>query len=197
VTVVAFVYVAAGVDPPQDAASFDFTAGAAQDFALVAVALLVARSTGRASARQFGFRRFRLSAFGWALLALISYFILSAVYSVIVHPKQDDLLEQLGADRGTLLAVVSGVFVIGIAPVVEEFFFRGFLYQSLRTRLGVIGGAVTSGLIFGAVHLKLEFLVPLAILGILLALLFQKTNSLWPCILVHALNNALVFAVTL
>jgi membrane protease YdiL (CAAX protease family) len=51
--------------------------------------------------------------------------------------------------------------------------------------------------VFGAIHFKPAFLVPLAILGMVLALLFQKTNSLWPCILVHALNNALAFAVTL
>ena len=92
---------------------------------------------------------------------------------------------------------MTGVFVIGVAPVVEEFFFRGFLYQSLRTRLGVSGGAVVSGLIFGAIHFKLEYLVPLAILGTALALLFQKTGSLWPCIIVHAANNALAFAVNL
>jgi membrane protease YdiL (CAAX protease family) len=89
------------------------------------------------------------------------------------------------------------VFVIGVAPPVEEFFFRGFLYQSLRTRLGVLGGAVVSGLIFGAIHFKPEFLIPLASLGFLLAWLFEKTGSLWPCIAVHAINNTLAFAVLL
>ena len=52
-------------------------------------------------------------------------------------------------------------------------------------------------MIFGAIHFKPEFLVPLAILGTILALLFEKTGSLWPCILVHALNNGLAFAVSL
>ena len=51
--------------------------------------------------------------------------------------------------------------------------------------------AIVSGLIFGAIHLKLEYLVPLAILGTALALLFQKTGSLWPCIMRPRANNAL------
>jgi membrane protease YdiL (CAAX protease family) len=196
-TIVAVAYVAVGVDDPENAASFNFAAIAVQSIAFVFAALLMADRLGRPTARQFGFRPFKPSALGWALLGMIAYFVLSAIYVAIAQPPQDDLPQELGADQSTALAVLTGVFVIGIAPPVEEFFFRGFLYQSLRTRTGIVGGAVISGLIFGAIHLKPEFLVPLAILGTILALLFQKTNSLWPCIFVHAANNALAFAVTL
>jgi membrane protease YdiL (CAAX protease family) len=194
--IVATIYVVLGFDDPQDSASFEFVAIAAQSAAFVGAALLMTERLGRPSARDFGFRPFKSSALGWAALAMVSYFLLSAVYVSIAQPPQDDLPQQLGADQSTALAVVTGVFVIGIAPVVEEFFFRGFLYQALRTRIGVIGGAVVSGLIFGAIHLKPEYLLPLAILGTALALLFEKTNSLWPCILIHALNNAIAFSVT-
>jgi membrane protease YdiL (CAAX protease family) len=194
--IVATIYVLLGYDDPQDSSSFEFVAIAAQSAAFVGAALLMTERLGRPSARDFGFRPFKSSALGWAVVAMLSYFLLSAVYVSIAHPPQDDLPQQLGADQSTALAVVTGVFVIGIAPVVEEFFFRGFLYQALRTRIGVIGGAVVSGLIFGGIHLKPEYLLPLAILGTALALLFEKTNSLWPCILVHALNNAIAFSVT-
>jgi uncharacterized protein len=191
---VALAFVAAGVENPDDSPGFDFAAIAVQSIAFVAVALAV---TGTPSPRAFGFRPFKPSALGWALAALVAYFVLSAIYIALVQPPQDDLPQQLGADNGTFLAVLTGVFVIAVAPPIEEFFFRGFLYQALRNRLGVWGGALLSGVIFGAIHFKPEFLVPLAILGTILALLFQKTNSLWPCILVHALNNTLAFAVTL
>jgi membrane protease YdiL (CAAX protease family) len=170
---------------------------AVQSLAFVGAALLMADRLGRPTARQFGFRPFRSSALGWALLAMAVYFVLSAIYIQLVQPPSDDLPQQLGAEKSTTLAILTGTFVIAVAPPVEEFFFRGFLYQALRTRLGVSGGAVTSGLIFGAVHFKPEFLVPLAILGTALAFLFQKTNSLWPCIFLHAANNAIAFSVTL
>ena len=77
-----------------------------------------------------------------------------------------------------------------MAPVVEEFFFRGFLYQSLRNSWGVVAGrARQRPAIFGAIHLELDNFVPLAILGMALALLFEKTGSLWPCIMLHALTT--------
>ena len=195
--IVAVVYLVLGIDNPEDTGSFNFVAIAVQSFAFVGAAILMADRLGRPTPRQFGFRPFAPSALGWALVAMVAYFVLSAIYIQIAHPPSDDLPQQLGADKSTTLAILAGVFVVAVAPPVEEFFFRGFLYQALRTRLGVSGGAVTSGLIFGAIHFKPEFLIPLAILGTALALLFQKTNSLWPCILVHAVNNAIAFSVTL
>ena len=181
----------------EDNPGFLFSSVAAQDLAFVAAALVVAAGVARPSAAQFGFRVFRPSALGWALLALVVYFVLSAVYVSLANPPADDLPQQLGADRSTTLAIITGIFVIVVAPPVEEFFFRGFLYQALRNRFGIVVAAVLSGFIFGAIHLKVEFLVPLAILGTVLALLFQKTNSLWPCILVHAANNSIALAVAL
>jgi CAAX protease family protein len=195
--IIAAVYLALGFDNPEDTSSFEFAAIAAQSFAFVAAAFMMTERLGKPDLRQFGFRPFNGSALGWAGVAMLAYFVLSAIYVSITQPPSDDLPQQLGADQSTTLAVVTGVFVVGVAPVVEEFFFRGFLYQSLRTRLGTSGGAIVSGLIFGAIHLKFEYLVPLAILGTALALLFQKTGSLWPCIIVHAANNALAFAVNL
>jgi membrane protease YdiL (CAAX protease family) len=195
--VIAIVFQAAGVEHPDDSSSFEFTAIAGQSLAFVAVALALTAGVAPPRARQFGFRPFRASALGWALLAFVVYLVLAAIYVELAQPPKDDLPQQLGADKSTALAVITGIFVIGVAPPVEEFFFRGFLYQSLRNRIGIRGAAPASALMWAGVHFKPEFLVPLAILGVALALLFEKTDSLWPCILVHALNNALAFSVTL
>jgi uncharacterized protein len=196
ITLIGAFYFAAGYDDPNDAASFDFVAIAAQSAALIGTALIITSRYGRPRARQFGFRRPAGSAFGWALATLAGYFVLAALYTWLASPPQDDLPQQLGADKSTALAIITGVFVIAVAPPVEEFFFRGFLYQSFRNRIGVAGGSILSGVIFGAIHGKPDYLVPLATLGILLALLFEKTDSIWPCIFVHAVNNALAFSVS-
>jgi membrane protease YdiL (CAAX protease family) len=197
VTLIGAFYIAAGFKDPEDASSFEFVAIAAQSLALVGVTIVATSKDGvRPRPQDFGFRRTNpSSAFGWAGLAFFGYFALAALYTLIVQPAKDDLPQQLGADKSTTLAIITAIFVVVVAPFVEEFFFRGFLYQSLRNRLGVGGGAVASGLIFGAIHFKLQFLVPLAVLGMILALLFQRTNSLWPCIALHALNNALALLV--
>jgi membrane protease YdiL (CAAX protease family) len=191
------LYLAIGYDSPDDAPSFEFAAIAAQSIAFVAAALVMTAQQGRPRARQFGFRPFEGSAMGWAITALVGFLVLQALYAVITNPSPDDLPQDLGADKSTTLAIITGFFVVGVAPPVEEFFFRGFLYQSLRNRIGVWGGAVASGLIFGAIHFKPEYLVPLAILGVILALLFEKTGSLWPCILLHSVYNGLAYTAAL
>jgi membrane protease YdiL (CAAX protease family) len=194
---IAAFYLVIGYDKPDDAPSFEFAAIAAQSAAFVGAALVMTAQEGPATARQFGFRPFKGSALGWAALALFGFLVLQAVYAVIANPSRDDLPQDLGADKSTTLAIVTGFFVVAVAPPVEEFFFRGFLYQSLRTRVGVWGGAAVSGLVFGAIHFKPEFLVPLAMLGVILALLFEKTGSLWPCILLHSLYNGLAYTAAL
>ena len=197
VMLVGAFYYAAGFDDPADAASFEFVAIAAQSVAMVGVTLALTSRNGRLRASRFGFRPSKGSAVRWSLAVLFGYFFLAYLYTLLASPPQDDLPQELGANESTTLAVITGIFVIGIAPVVEEFFFRGFLYQAFRNGVGVWGAAAASGLIFGVIHFKPEFFIPLAGLGVLLALLFEKTNSLWPCIAVHATNNALAFAVLL
>jgi membrane protease YdiL (CAAX protease family) len=190
-------YLMIGYDNPDDAPSFEFAAIAAQSAAFVGAALVMTSQAGRPTARQFGFRPFRGSAIGWATLALFGFLVLQAMDATITNPSPDDLPQDLGADKSTTLAIVTGFFVVAVAPLVEEFFFRGFLYQSLRGRIGILGGAVVSGLIFGAIHFKPEYLVPLAMLGVILVYLFEKTGSLWPCILLHSVYNGLAYTAAL
>jgi membrane protease YdiL (CAAX protease family) len=175
--------------------AFEFAAAFASDLALVGAAYFLTAEAGGPVAWRLGFRRFRASAFGWMFLAFVGYLVLVAIYTALFNPPQDDLPDQLGADESTLLAVVTGVFVIGIAPVVEETFFRGFLFQALRNSWGVWLAAPASAAIFSAIHLTPSKFAQLAILGVALAFVFHKTRSLWPCILLHALNNTLAFVV--
>jgi uncharacterized protein len=196
VLVIMIVYAVAGVGHINDNKSFGFIATLAGDFALVAAAWGITADGGRVDLSTFGFRRFKPSALGWVVVAFVGYLVLAGLYSELVNPPPDKLPDQLGANESTLLAVFTGIFVIAIAPFAEEFFFRGFLFQALRRSWGTWLGTIGSAVIFSAIHLAPDKFVQLAILGIALALLFNKTDSLWPCILLHALNNTLAFAVT-
>jgi membrane protease YdiL (CAAX protease family) len=173
--------------------AFEFAAAFASDFALVAAAYWLTSETGGSVPFKLGFRRFKPSALGWAALAFGVYLALATIYTVLFNPPKDDLPDQLGADESTLLAIVTGVFVIGVAPLVEETFFRGFLFQALRSSWGVWIAVPASAVIFSAIHLEPDKFVQLAILGMALAFVFHKTRSLWPCIILHALNNTLAF----
>lgn len=184
----AVAFTAAGVDKLEDDRAFMFVATFLGDLGLVAAALGTTANVARPTAQMFGLRRCRLGpAVGWSALAFISYIALTVVYTQLVNPPQDELPDQLGR------TVLTAVFVIGIAPLVEEFFFRGFLFQSLRNSWGPSRAMLASAVIFSAIHFDLDKFVPLAIFGVALAFVFHKTDSLWPCILMHALNNALAF----
>jgi membrane protease YdiL (CAAX protease family) len=84
-----------------------------------------------------------------------------------------------------------------VAPICEEFLFRGFIFTALREWRGTLAAAVLDGLLFGAVHIgsapALD-LVPLAGLGFGLCLLYRFSGSLYPGIVAHSLNNCLAFA---
>jgi membrane protease YdiL (CAAX protease family) len=190
-------FVAAGVDDPGGSHGFLLISTLVQDSAFVIAAYAVTAEGGPVSPATFGLRRFGPSAFGTMALAFGTYMVLSLAYGALVSPPCDKLPDDLGIHKSTLLAVLGGMFVIGVAPVAEEFFFRGFLFQALRRSWGVWIAAPASGLIFGAVHFAPDKLVPLAILGTALAFVFHRTRSLWPCILLHALNNTVAFIVLL
>ena len=84
------------------------------------------------------------------------------------------------------------------APIAEELFFRGFCFTALRARIGVAGGAIATGVDLRADPRGLgdaAFLVPLACFGAALCLLYHRTGSLLPCMVLHALNNSLALGV--
>ncbi len=85
--------------------------------------------------------------------------------------------------------IIVGTVVI-LAPLFEEFFFRGFLFQQFRSTLGTTHAILLSALVFAAVHLSIESFLPLFGLGVILGLVYHHTQSLWASILTHALWNA-------
>jgi membrane protease YdiL (CAAX protease family) len=86
------------------------------------------------------------------------------------------------------LAVVSLVI---IAPIVEEMVFRGLLFGALAGRLGVLGSAVITALLFGAVHGDPVLFPSLAAIGFISALAYAATGNLWVSIILHAGSNAI------
>ena len=53
----------------------------------------------------------------------------------MVQPDAEQTVAQdLGADEGTFGMIAAGFMVVCVAPVAEEFFFRGFFYRALRSR---------------------------------------------------------------
>lgn len=77
------------------------------------------------------------------------------------------------------------------APFAEELFFRGFFFQGLRQKYGWNRAALFSSLLFGAAHGQLAALLPTFLLGYVLAFIYQRSNSIWPGIILHFLINSM------
>jgi membrane protease YdiL (CAAX protease family) len=172
-----------------------------QDVGFVIAALFVARMARRPSARDFGlvptpFWR----AIGIVLGVYVAFYVFAGIWSQVLNiDEQSDLPDELGANRSTAALVAVIVLVCVMAPVCEEFLFRGLLFTSLRASAGMWPAALITGAVFGGIHVgssPVGLLVPLAVLGVGLCLIYAWTRSLYPCVGLHAVNNAIAFGVT-
>ncbi|MCB0083103.1 MAG: CPBP family intramembrane metalloprotease, partial [Caldilineaceae bacterium] len=84
------------------------------------------------------------------------------------------------------------VLIAVVAPLAEELFFRGMLYPVLRRRWSVAPAIVVNGLLFSAIHLIPPLLPGLFFVGMVLAWVRERSDSLIPCILLHAMQNGIV-----
>ena len=86
--------------------------------------------------------------------------------------------------------LVLAILVVSVmAPLAEETIFRGFVYGWLAKVMPVGFAIVISGAIFAALHGVLLLVIPLWAVGIVLALVYRGSNSLWPGAVVHSLFN--------
>ncbi|MCS7171972.1 MAG: CPBP family intramembrane metalloprotease [Armatimonadetes bacterium] len=91
------------------------------------------------------------------------------------------------SDPGGVVAFA--LLVAVLVPVAEETFFRGFVYPPLRRHYGARAAAWLSAVFFAAVHLQVVNFLPILLLGVVLAAVYERTGSLLPAVVVHAANN--------
>ena len=147
-----------------------------------------------------GFRKFDVQKGLLLALAITAIGIgISIGYEVLLEYLRWEDSSNIYApfDENALGMALFGITAVIAAPLAEEIFFRGFLFQGLGKRLKFAWAAIISAAIFAIGHFSLSGLVPIFILGLMLAWLFNKTKSIWPCIIVHAAYNsiALIFMI--
>lgn len=161
---------------------------------LLGVYLFAARRSGWAA---LGVRPAPAWAFMLAPVLLLTGLLLAASINLFITLALGREFEnpQIAAITGgrpltplELVAVL--VLVAGLVPLAEELLFRGMLYGLLRRRFGATVTILASAAIFAVLHLIPIIFPALFILGVLLALLRTWSKSVWPCIVLHALQNA-------
>ena len=138
---------------------------------------------------RLGFHKFKVSqAVKWVGIGIGSYLAFLFIYSQIIGtPKQDDFTGDFGP------IWIQGLLIVILAPISEEVCFRGLLFGGFRNRLPMWPAALIAGAVFGLLHATTGWsAVPaLIFFGLVLAVVYEKTESIWPPILIHMLNNAI------
>lgn len=118
----------------------------------------------------------------------------------LFHPLEDDVqpFTQMILEAGAPVEIaILCFFGVVLAPLSEELYFRGLLFPVLRKHIGLRGGILISGFIFGLMHFDPLRLLPLALGGMALAWLYQKTGSLYSAITAHGVWNGLMLLILL
>ena len=160
-----------------------------------------ALSDRRPTLASFGVRRTpALRALGWAALAYVGFWVAALIILVAFGQPEDQQLAQ-DIENEDAFAVLAGYAVLScfLAPIAEEFFFRGFMFRAIAERVHWIWAAVITGAVFGVIHAPgspAESVLVLGLFGVALCVLLWRTGSLIPCIMLHAFNNSISFGST-
>jgi uncharacterized protein len=171
------------------------TANAAAAIAGVGIVVVARRHLGAASVglRRVG-ARWLLAGVG---LGLVGWLLTRGVVLTYFWVSGDTTNPQAGlvnAAQGTRVQFALTLLVAGMAvPFGEELLYRGVLYTWLR-RWGIVIAASGSALVFGLTH-GLNVVFPATVLlGLLLALAYERSGSIWPGVVGHVVYNLLVFS---
>ncbi len=142
--------------------------------------------------RLLGLDRFRWTMLVEVIGALGLAYCGMMVWALILLPlgvqAQEPIIQLFGQGGWALLsALLVGALM---APVVEEVVFRGFLFGGLLRLFSPVTAVLSSAALFAAVHRQLFAFPVLFLLGVLLALLYYRSRSLWAPILLHFCINS-------
>ena len=129
----------------------------------------------------------------FGMLSLAAFILLEEVYMWILGIEMPMGFLEFMLSKPLFLGLIS---VVIIAPIAEEFIFRGFLYSQLsRTKIGPWGTVSLSSLLWTIIHFQYEVLILIVLFffGIFLGYIRMAYNSLSLPIMLHGINNLFAF----
>lgn len=84
------------------------------------------------------------------------------------------------------------IFGITLAPIIEEFIFRGVIMSRLKIKFGIIPAIFVNAIIFAVMHFDLNIIGRL-FFGVIISILYIQTKNIMNCVILHILNNGSVF----
>jgi membrane protease YdiL (CAAX protease family) len=104
--------------------------------------------------------------------------------------SKQNIVEFFSGSRTIDQRIMIIVFAVAIAPVIEEFLFRFFLYNVIKRYFGRLLGVILSALLFAAAHAHFPSFVPLFVLGSCFAIAYEWSGSILIAMTMHSLFNS-------
>lgn len=175
----------------------ELTALSCASTVIFGVVFVVLIGVGRLMGRTWADLGFRRPSNGWLIGGVFLSAMLLPIRILLVLLIMG--LPNEAASESEPIFVLDGWFwmtfglflftAIVLAPLTEELVFRAILYGWLRRLGGVIMAALVSGILFGLAHLDVRMAIANSIMGVALALVYERSRSLWVPIMMHFINN--------
>ncbi len=127
-------------------------------------------------------------AFSLSLVCLLVFL------AYVINPEYcNKLLSEVNKDSSNTFSSVifNAIGASFLAPFVEEFIFRGVILNRLKKRWGITASIIVSSIAFGLIHMELAFFGAF-IFGVVMCLLYIKTENLFFTISIHFMNNFII-----
>jgi membrane protease YdiL (CAAX protease family) len=105
--------------------------------------------------------------------------------------SKQSIVEFFSGSRTIEERILIIIFAVAIAPIIEEFVFRFFIYGVLKRYVGCLMGVILSSLLFAAAHAHFPSFVPLFVLGSCFAIAYEWSGSILVSMTMHSLFNSL------
>lgn len=156
---------------------------------------------------DLGLTKLRWQYLWYGLAGVVTYYLLYIISVTLVSqliPSLDLTQRQnLGFQAPSMPGeyVTAFIMLVILPPIVEELIFRGFMFKGFRSKLVFFPSAILTSVFFAIGHLQFGNGTPLLwvagmdtfILSMVMCFVREKTNSLWPSMLMHGLKNLLAF----
>jgi membrane protease YdiL (CAAX protease family) len=105
--------------------------------------------------------------------------------------SRQNIVESFSESRTLDQRIIIIIFAVAIAPVIEEFIFRFFLYNVIKRFFGRVVGITFTAVLFAAAHAHFPSFVPLFVLGSCFAIAYEWSGSILVAMTMHSLFNSL------
>ena len=139
------------------------------------------------------FRNVFYGVMGYVAVVPILIAALFVVFTIVnltkYVPERQPVVELFLKEEDPTFLIYSSLFASVFGPFIEELFFRAFMYNAIKKKTGVFWAIIITSSVFAALHSNVVGFLPIMILGIVLAYLYEKTGTIISSITVHIIHN--------